>query len=509
MQLLNIKRAIETKTVADVVLVHGLGGSACSTWGYADEEAFPRWLTEDFPEVDVWTVTYSAHWWKNDMPYGDRATTFGDALIEKGLGSRPIIFVTHSLGGIITKEMLFQAQQVAFSRFSKVLNQCKGVIFLGTPHIGSRVAQFAKKIGWGATLVSQLRYGNDNLARLKTYFVGLSNERGLENSAYAETRNYHLLFPFLIVCLESADPGMVTPVPLEKSHKQLTSPDSRSDMLYISVKNNVADLLEAPAPQWRYMSVAESERVYLANLLNDQSIWQPIPRVRLRLSHSSDLDILRFRYLVGRAILGAFDGKAAKISVAIDAGTDDAGEDYLEIYVPQLKFAAHLRSIAYAWDRAYQIAKDVPEDGLPEYAAGLLKEALQMAGTSDMMDHTAARILEGFHVYDIEALPDQDPGVIVTFPWWSEDADLMLDPGIFPLAPEPSTMDLLVYVALRERLQRSKQGALIVDANQVYDQVWEQGHHALWKVEIHRDDPNQFRIHPEFSLLDLEPEVEV
>ena len=60
--------------------------------------------------------------------------------------SRPILFVCHSLGGIVTKEMLRQANLCTDDCMRKVFKSTIGIIFFGTPHRGADPRQFPQHI---------------------------------------------------------------------------------------------------------------------------------------------------------------------------------------------------------------------------------------------------------------------------------------------------------------------------------------------------------------------------
>ncbi|KAI1455276.1 hypothetical protein F4805DRAFT_468791 [Annulohypoxylon moriforme] len=107
---------------------------------------WPRdYLIEDLPEANVWTYGYNADvigglFQANNQNSVSQHGKDLQVKIErelKGEGFQgPIIFVAHSLGGIVVKDAIRR------SEFCRA--QTKLIIFLGTPHQGSSYA------GWGA-----------------------------------------------------------------------------------------------------------------------------------------------------------------------------------------------------------------------------------------------------------------------------------------------------------------------------------------------------------------------
>lgn len=59
---------------------------------------------------------------------------------------RPIIFICHSLGGIVLKKALIIAHEKA-ERYSSISRDTFGVMFMGTPHRGSDAAFWGKVFG--------------------------------------------------------------------------------------------------------------------------------------------------------------------------------------------------------------------------------------------------------------------------------------------------------------------------------------------------------------------------
>ena len=59
---------------------------------------------------------------------------------------RPVIFLCHSLGGIVFKRALVMAHAHSL-RYNSLVSAIKSVIFMGTPHRGSDIANWSKILG--------------------------------------------------------------------------------------------------------------------------------------------------------------------------------------------------------------------------------------------------------------------------------------------------------------------------------------------------------------------------
>ncbi|KAF8221360.1 hypothetical protein L208DRAFT_1328490 [Tricholoma matsutake] len=59
---------------------------------------------------------------------------------------QPIIFVAHSLGGIVLKNALIHADRNEYAPYKAVEHSTYGIIFLGTPHQGSAAVDMAALI---------------------------------------------------------------------------------------------------------------------------------------------------------------------------------------------------------------------------------------------------------------------------------------------------------------------------------------------------------------------------
>lgn len=108
---------------------------------------------------------------------------------------RKIVFVAHSLGGLVTQDCLWTSRNHPERHLRQVSSCTIGISFLGTPHHGADLAAWAK---FGTTvariikypnfdIVSVLRPGSEMLARVQDGFHGLLRMRVNEGSEIAIT----------------------------------------------------------------------------------------------------------------------------------------------------------------------------------------------------------------------------------------------------------------------------------------------------------------------------------
>lgn len=66
--------------------------------------------------------------------------------LEREVEGEPIIFVAHSLGGILVKEGLHWSKSHLSPRYKQLHQRTKYVIFLGVPHRGSKMASMGETL---------------------------------------------------------------------------------------------------------------------------------------------------------------------------------------------------------------------------------------------------------------------------------------------------------------------------------------------------------------------------
>lgn len=234
----------------DVVFVHGLDGDARATWCRNMPDSFwPSWLAQDLSRVAIWSLGYdawSSGWRGRAMAIPDRATNLLAQLQNSGIGKRPVCFVTHSMGGLLVKEMLVQAAEKG-SNFASVAKSANGVVFLSTPHSGSGLTKAVEAISqiYRSTLaIDDLKQNNAQLRRLGDRYRDWSAEVGLRNLVMFET---HATKGVRVVDEASANPGLarVHPIPVDSNHIDICKPVDRDSIVYGQVKHFIEGILHA------------------------------------------------------------------------------------------------------------------------------------------------------------------------------------------------------------------------------------------------------------------------
>ncbi|KAI8722427.1 DUF676 domain-containing protein [Fusarium sp. LHS14.1] len=136
---------------ADIVFVHGLTGNSDSTWRHENAELpWPEeLLARDISDCKILKYDYNISA-IHTMDNKSLRVLAADLLHElvnwrrDNESERPIIFVVHSLGGLLVKRMLTESQSRDPPYNVGVLT--RGIIFLGTPHRISELHEYGYKI---------------------------------------------------------------------------------------------------------------------------------------------------------------------------------------------------------------------------------------------------------------------------------------------------------------------------------------------------------------------------
>jgi len=240
-----------------VIFVHGLSGHIDKTWtttASGSAEVWPLWLEDHVPGVGLWLVGYPAAmtaWGGYAISIPDRATSIMARLLtESALTEGNINFVAHSLGGLVVKQVLRNAEGQASNdqRARDFLARVSRVAFLGTPHRGTMLANLSKMLSpflRPTETTGELTSGSAQLRNLNHWYRHYSSANGIRTLSLAETRPVRIL-GFAVgkpVSLDSTDVGLLdTPIGVDEDHKSISKPTDREAEVYVHIR----DFLRAP-----------------------------------------------------------------------------------------------------------------------------------------------------------------------------------------------------------------------------------------------------------------------
>lgn len=195
-----------------------------------------------------------------------RSEKFQRAFEAAGVGDRPVVFVCHSMGGLLVKHMLISEygfvdlcslKNAQFLQIEVCISYCKnaldndnlskktvGVLFMSTPHLGSPVAAYSYKFlrpsddlkllredsEINQTLSSDFKYVQENIPIFVTV---------LESKKTPIFGTKHFIVPHVSGVFDS---GSVYHV--DEHHHHVCKPENRESTTYRIVLNFVKDALQ-------------------------------------------------------------------------------------------------------------------------------------------------------------------------------------------------------------------------------------------------------------------------
>ncbi|KAI1370745.1 hypothetical protein F4677DRAFT_457595 [Hypoxylon crocopeplum] len=178
----------------DVCFVHGLSGDRDTTWtAHGQSVPWPKTLLPNkLPKARLLTYGYDAYVVRKSVAGTNRlidhaTNLLSDLTIDRAscnASSRRIIFVAHSLGGLVCKEAILLSRNNPETHLRDVFHCVVGVIFMGTPHQGSWMADWAKvpahTLGFvkstNKTLLDILKTDNQILQSTQSRFLSMVRE---------------------------------------------------------------------------------------------------------------------------------------------------------------------------------------------------------------------------------------------------------------------------------------------------------------------------------------------
>ncbi|KAG0614052.1 hypothetical protein M758_6G147700 [Ceratodon purpureus] len=255
----------------EIVFIHGLqfidhSDAFWKTWTAATKDqdgkevCWPMaWLAEDFPGARMLSISYDSS--AIETPETGRIDLFlaGESLVQSmvdladvGQHGCPIVFVCHSLGGLVAKQIVLNAHR-KFSKERKYvdfLNNIEGFHFYATTHSGSKLANLASCLPiWNKGPMTEiLKVINDDRGRLNEEFDRFVSDmypKEWKFAVVAETHKTRLYgFNAKLVEETSARYTYNKFISVQVDHFEVCKPESKVRSSYLYLRNFLVDIVQ-------------------------------------------------------------------------------------------------------------------------------------------------------------------------------------------------------------------------------------------------------------------------
>lgn len=246
---------------ADVLFIHGILGAAFKTWRQKDRyildekdmdnsdddytECWPKsWLAADCPNIRVLSVEYDTHLsdWMSKCPVENQRQSLANRsrellkmLQQAGVGQRPVVWIAHSMGGLLVKKMLLDAAEDP--DMQDLLKNTEGILFYSVPHRGTFMAEYSVNVRYllfPSIEVRELCKDSPTLRNLNENFLDMAKEMEIKVLSFAETvpTNIGPMINILVVPTQSADLGIGELIEVDVDHLNICKPEKKDSFLY-------------------------------------------------------------------------------------------------------------------------------------------------------------------------------------------------------------------------------------------------------------------------------------
>ncbi|KAF2110291.1 Alpha/Beta hydrolase protein [Lophiotrema nucula] len=261
----------------DVVLIHGLGGGRKKTWTKTLDDGtkifWPKeFLCDDLENARVITWGYEAdvaHLKPTDAVSLETIVGHAQKLCTELANVRetsghhpPIVFVVHSMGGIVCKKALLHSNENdAHDKASPIAKSARGVLFLGTPHSGSRQADLgaslSKIVGLfypvNADLLVELKKEDKRLGEIEGRWLAFLEKRDSDGDkvhvrCFRESKKMFGMADLIVPEHSATPPNYQGSISFDADHTNMVKFGDRNDrdykILLQELKRTIDDALK-------------------------------------------------------------------------------------------------------------------------------------------------------------------------------------------------------------------------------------------------------------------------
>ncbi|KAL7901866.1 ankyrin repeat protein [Trichoderma sp. SZMC 28014] len=273
----------------DVIAISGLGGHAFGS--FKERHGSFMWLRDalpiDYPGARILIYGYETRLIQSRS--FQNLTDLGKALqidmkgIREFSQSRPIVFIGHSLGGLVIKETIVKLKEDSDEEDSLILNSTSGFLFFGVPHQGMAIESLIPLVKDypNRSLLESLNKNSALLQRLEREF---SNAIGIKRPqiSFYETEKSPTAVemedgkwklsgdPEVLVDVSSATCGSNHQHPINRNHSEMVKYNNEYDELYMRVRVALRPLISGS--RGKYVAVGAEVGNSSSVSLSDENI---------------------------------------------------------------------------------------------------------------------------------------------------------------------------------------------------------------------------------------------
>lgn len=288
----------------DICFVHGLTGNRRTTWT-PDQQSAP-WpqtlLPSQISRTRILTYGYDAYFIQKSVSSSNRlidhATNLMHDLVANratcNASGRPLIFVAHSLGGLVCKKSILLSRNSPERHLQDIYNSMTGIIFMGTPHKGSWMADWtripASSLGFikstNKSLLAILETDDQMLESLQIDFLAMLRQLR-EYGRYLEVTCFYEELPLpvvgTVVGKESATLDGYSAISIHANHRNMVKMGYPEDNGF---KRLLGELRRWKS-QLKYVPVVPKARPTMNKTLMNKFINRPEPSDSISSSEKS------------------------------------------------------------------------------------------------------------------------------------------------------------------------------------------------------------------------------
>ncbi|RYO97854.1 hypothetical protein DL764_007251 [Monosporascus ibericus] len=253
------------KIEIDIVAVHGLGSNVDWSWTWKKGAKCVHWLKDPemlpakLPNARIMAYSYESRWHRNASK--TRLELCGEELARNmhnfrtNVPDRPVIFIAHSLGGLVVLHALLYADRTDNLKYLPA--RTVGFAALGTPFRGTKMQSLAEiaarllaPVGSHDGIIAELKQDTKYLTDKVHAFGQLRNKLDIPtwcfvelcDSDYGKKLSIPGLFRGRVVDQESAHVPGWERVGLNTDHFKLNKFSAPDDRSFVEVSNEIVNM---------------------------------------------------------------------------------------------------------------------------------------------------------------------------------------------------------------------------------------------------------------------------